>query len=81
MKGLCIALCFSLSVIRTLWAADIETQHAFDVTLPLKPKLELNLHSRIRTQPGGLGYYQVRAGPIVSWDATPVRDIKVERAN
>jgi len=51
-------------------AADLETQHAVDVTLPLKPKLELILHSRIRTQPGGLGLYQVRAGPIFSWKAS-----------
>ena len=51
-------------------AADLETQHAVDVTLPLKSKLDLILHSRIRIQPGGLGLYQVRAGPIVSWNAT-----------
>ena len=54
-----------------LWGADVETQHALDVTLQVRPKLELILHSRIRTQPGGLGFYQFRAGPIVSWDATP----------
>jgi len=51
-------------------AADLETQHAIDVALPLKPKLELILHSRVRPQPGGLGFYQVRAGPIVSWNAS-----------
>lgn len=51
-------------------AANLETQHAVDVTLPLKPRLELILHSRVRTQPAGLGFYQIRAGPIVSWDAT-----------
>jgi hypothetical protein len=51
--------------------ANVETQHAFDVTLPLKPRLELVLHSRLRTQPGGLGFYQVRAGPIASWDVAP----------
>jgi hypothetical protein len=54
-----------------LWAADVETQHAFDVTLPLKPKLELTIHSRVRSQPGGLGFYQVRTGPVASWDAFP----------
>lgn len=52
-------------------AADVETQHAFDVTLPLQPKVELVLHSRIRTQPGTLGFYQVRAGPIVTWRIRP----------
>lgn len=28
---------------------------------PLKPRLETILHSRARTQPGGLGFYQVRS--------------------
>lgn len=59
----------SVATVYPLWAADVETQHAFDATLPLKPRLELILHSRVRTQPGGLGFYQVRAGPILSWDA------------
>jgi hypothetical protein len=54
-----------------LWPSDVETQHAFDATFPVKPKLELVLHARMRTQPGGLGFYQARAGPIVSWDVTP----------
>lgn len=65
-------LAFVLSLVMgfPLGAASVETQHALDVTLPLYPRLELLLHSRIRTQPGGLGFYQVRAGPILSWDAT-----------
>jgi hypothetical protein len=66
-----IVFVLSMATVCPLWAADIETQHAFDVTLPLKPRLELILHSRIRTQPGGLGFYQVRGGPVVSWDVTP----------
>jgi hypothetical protein len=65
------AFILSAAAVCPLWAADVETQHAFDVTLPLKPKLELILHSRIRTQPGGLGFYQVRTGPIASWGAAP----------
>ena len=64
-----IALALSAAFGHPLLGADVETQHAFDVTLPLKPRLEIILHSRVRTQPGGLGLYQVRAGPIVSWDA------------
>lgn len=52
-------------------AADLETQHALDITLPLTSRLELVLHSRLRTQPAALGLYQVRAGPVVSWSATP----------
>jgi Protein of unknown function (DUF2490) len=53
------------------WAAELETQHGFDATLPLKADLDLVLHARIRTQPSGLGLYQIRTGPIVSWKATP----------
>jgi hypothetical protein len=51
-----------------LCASQIETQHAFEVILPLKPALEVLLHSRIRTQPSNLGLYQWRAGPVISWD-------------
>lgn len=69
MRPIASVLC--AAAVYPLWAADVETQHTVDVTLPVRPKLELILHSRIRTQPGGLGFYQFRAGPIVSWDATP----------
>ncbi|MBI5083172.1 MAG: DUF2490 domain-containing protein [Acidobacteria bacterium] len=62
---LCVAAVYPLA------AADAETQHAFDATLLFKSRLQLILHTRIRTQPGGLGFYQARAGPIVSWDVTP----------
>jgi hypothetical protein len=65
-----LVLALSAAVAHPLWGSDVETQHAFDVTLPLKPRLELIVHSRVRTQPGGLGFYQVRAGPTLSWDAT-----------
>lgn len=63
-----IAFLLSAIAISPLWAAEVETQHAFDTTLPLKPGFELLLHSRVRTQPGNLGFYQIRAGPIISWD-------------
>ena len=59
------------AIVQPVLGAEVETQHAFDFTLPLKPQLELILHSRIRTQPGGLGFYQVRGGPIMSWEAAP----------
>jgi len=65
------ALVLSVAMGFPLGAASVETQHALDFNLPLSPRLELLLHSRIRTQPGGLGYYQMRGGPILSWDATP----------
>jgi hypothetical protein len=51
-------------------AAGLETQHALDIAVPLQPRLELILHTRVRTQPVGLGFYQVRAGPILSWDVS-----------
>jgi hypothetical protein len=54
-----------------LQAADTETQHAFDVTLPLRHNLEVMLHSRVRTEPAGEGFSQIRGGPIVSWGFTP----------
>jgi hypothetical protein len=65
-----VALLFPAALAVHAGAADFETQHAVDVTLPLRPGLELILHSRVRTQPGGLGLCQVRAGPIVSWNAS-----------
>jgi hypothetical protein len=61
---------FPAAVFR-LAAADLETQHAFEVTLPLRPGFEMTLHARGRTQPGGLGFFQGRAGPILSWKAAP----------
>ena len=69
MRPIASVLC--AAAVYPLLAADVETQHALDVTLPVRPKLDLILHSRIRIQPGGLGFYQFRAGPIVSWDPTP----------
>ncbi len=51
--------------------AQTETQHGFDGSLRLAPRLDLVLHARIRTQPGRLGLYQARAGPILeySWNS------------
>jgi hypothetical protein len=49
--------------------ADLETQHVFDFDLRLTPRLELTLHSRVRTQPRGLDFYQARAGPVLYWSA------------
>jgi hypothetical protein len=51
-------------------AQQIETQHGFDATVPFTPKLDVLFHCRLRTQPGRLGLYQVRLGPIVSYDLT-----------
>ncbi len=45
--------------------AQVETQHALDGNLPLRPGLDLVLHARIRTQPGRLGFYQIRGGPVL----------------
>jgi hypothetical protein len=48
-----------------------ETQHAFELVLPIKEKLSLNLHSRLRTEPPTRGIYQVRLGPIVTYRWKP----------
>lgn len=56
-------------------AAQTETQHAFEASLRLGPRLDLVLHSRIRTQPGALGFYQVRGGPILEY--TMARGLKL----
>ena len=52
-------------------AQETETQHGFDATLPLTKKLDVLLHTRLRTQPDRLGLYQIRSGPIFSYDVTP----------
>jgi len=64
------SLCLLLASASLLRADSLETQHALDATIPLSSRFELLLHSRIRTQPAGLGFYQMRAGPILTWDAT-----------
>lgn len=52
----------------TAAAAQLETQHGFDTTLPLSRKFELLVHVRLRTRPETLGLYQARGGPILSYD-------------
>lgn len=49
-------------------AAQMETQHAFDGSFRLNQRLDLVLHARLRTQPGALGVYQARGGPIVEYE-------------
>lgn len=51
--------------------AQTETQHAMDGTFGLRPKLDLVIHARIRTQPGRLGFYQIRGGPILEYRVQP----------
>jgi hypothetical protein len=48
-----------------------ETQHAVEASRPLGERWQLTIHSRLRTQPGGLGLYQFRAGPILEYAITP----------
>jgi len=38
-----------------------------DGSIGLTPKLDLVIHTRIRTQPGRLGFYQIRGGPILEY--------------
>lgn len=44
-----------------------ETQHGLDGSFGLTKRLDLVLHTRIRTQPGRLGFYQIRGGPILEY--------------
>ncbi len=53
--------------------AQTETQHALDLSVRLRQRLDLVLHSRIRTQPGRLGFYQIRSGPILEYSAAGVK--------
>lgn len=48
-----------------------ETQHALEAGVPVSSRLQLTLHSRARTEPGGLGPYQLRMGPIVKFTLRP----------
>jgi hypothetical protein len=52
-------------------ADTIETQHLFETTAPLGKRVDLLVHSRFRTRPDSLGFYQGRFGPIFTikaWD-------------
>jgi hypothetical protein len=64
-----VRFAFLVSLLHPIQGSGAETQHALDVTLPLKARLDLTLHARIRTEPGGRGFYQARSGPVVSWAA------------
>jgi hypothetical protein len=47
--------------------ADVmETQHLFEASGPLGRRGDVTLHSRFRTRPNSLGFYQGRVGPILS---------------
>ncbi|MEJ5368590.1 MAG: DUF2490 domain-containing protein [Bryobacteraceae bacterium] len=50
-----------------LASAQTETQHAFDGSIKLARRLDVVLHARVRTQPGLLGFYQGRLGPIFEY--------------
>lgn len=52
-------------------ASDVETQHGFDGSIPLRPNIDLLLHGRLRTRPAELGLYQFRGGPILSYHVSP----------
>lgn len=53
-----------------LACAQTETQHAVDGSIRLSPRLDVVLHARVRTQPGLLGFYQGRMGPIFDYSVT-----------
>lgn len=66
MKLLPLAFSLMLAGMARL-AAQVETQHAFDVSVRVTARLDLVMHARMRTQPGGLGYYQGRGGPVLEY--------------
>lgn len=53
-----------------LSATDLETQHALDFSFPLAGRLDVLLHTRFRTTTNGQGLYQIRSGPVFTFDAT-----------
>jgi hypothetical protein len=61
----------AIACVLPLFSQVTETQHAAEATLSLSPKVDLILHTRVRTQPGGLGLYQGRLGPILEIDFAP----------
>jgi hypothetical protein len=61
-----VAIVFLLS----LPAAELETQHAAEVTSSLGGNWSGTLHFRMRTQPDRAGLYQARLGPIVQYKLT-----------
>ncbi|MBX9601694.1 MAG: DUF2490 domain-containing protein [Bryobacteraceae bacterium] len=61
----------AVAFVSPLLAQVTETQHAAEAAFPLSRKVELTLHTRVRTQPNGLGLYQGRVGPILEIDLAP----------
>jgi hypothetical protein len=59
-----------LSIVQPLFAV-IETQHAFELTRNLTERLSLNLHSRVRSEPATLSFYQIRLGPMFTYPWKP----------
>ncbi len=51
--------------------AELETQHSADIRFALRESFELTLHTRFRVQPKESSRHQIRAGPILSWEALP----------
>ncbi|MCS7041358.1 MAG: hypothetical protein NZR01_01040 [Bryobacteraceae bacterium] len=62
-----LLLLAALAAPAALLCAQTETQHGFDAGIRFAPRLDLVPHTRIRTQPSGLGLYQARAGPVLEF--------------
>lgn len=54
-----------------LRAGDVESLHAFNANLTLKPGLTVQLHTRARTFENVGAFNQFRVGPILMWQAAP----------
>ena len=67
---LAFALC-AITFVRPASAAELYSWHSQDFSIRAHSKLEVVLHSRLRTRREFGSLQQVRTGPIVRWQAGP----------
>lgn len=60
-----------LVVAASLRGQNPETLHLANVNLQFTPKLNLQLHSRYRAQELGTSFFQLRGGPILTYNVQP----------
>jgi hypothetical protein len=65
----CIGLLFAICA--AAQQSRFETQHAHEVSFRPQERWRVIIHSRARTNPGGQGFYQFRAGPIIEYAWSP----------
>lgn len=69
-RGLRGAL-LTVALATALRAGDIETLHVTNFNFDFKPGWTLQIHTRARTFENVTAYNQLRAGPILLWQAAP----------